>query len=144
MRCADDKYPDWRANFSLTCVWQIRVLKLLQSSPHQISYPWVEIFSQGLHNCSLYHPSTALLGSQALRRPEHFDFSLTTEIKAYALSLPTGYNFPCFLSSADFFFKINFLKNSFRNTIRVSNSLDPDQARRFVAPDLCTNCLQSL
>ena len=24
------------------------------------------------------------------------------------------------------FFKINFLKNSFRNTIRVSNSLDPD------------------
>ena len=33
------------------------------------------------------------------------------------------------LSSADFF-KFNFLKNSFRNTIRVSNSLDPDQVHR--------------
>ena len=28
------------------------------------------------------------------------------------------------------------------NTIRVTNSLDPDQARRFVGPDLGTNCLQ--
>ena len=35
-----------------------------------------------------------------------------------------------FLSSADFFFQINFFfKYYFRNTIRVSNSLDPDQAR---------------
>ena len=37
-----------------------------------------------------------------------------------------------------------FLKNSFRNTIRVSNSLDPDQARHFVGPDLVSNCLQRL
>ena len=28
------------------------------------------------------------------------------------------------------------------NNIRVSNSLDPDQARRFVGPDLCQNCFQ--
>ena len=41
-----------------------------------------------------------------------------------------------------FFFKLTFTKNSFRNTIRVSNSLDPDQARRFVGPDLGPNCLQ--
>ena len=40
------------------------------------------------------------------------------------------------------FFKINFLKNSFRNAIRVSNTLDPDQAQRFVGPDLDPNCLQ--
>ena len=33
-----------------------------------------------------------------------------------------------YLMSADFFFKMNFLKDSFRNSIRVSNSLDPDQA----------------
>ena len=26
--------------------------------------------------------------------------------------------------------------------MRVSNSLDPDQARRFVGPDLGPNCLQ--
>ena len=32
----------------------------------------------------------------------------------------------------------------FRNTIRVSNSLDPDQARHFVGPDLGPNCLQKL
>ena len=49
------------------------------------------------------------------------------------------------LSSADFF-KINFKKkkNSFRNTIRVSNCLDPDQDRRTVGPDLDPKCLQRL
>ena len=41
-------------------------------------------------------------------------------------------------------FKINFFKKSFRNTIWLSNSLDPDQARRFVGPDLGPNCLQML
>ena len=30
------------------------------------------------------------------------------------------------------------------NTIRVSNSLDPDRARHFVGPDLGPNCLQKL
>ena len=53
------------------------------------------------------------------------------------------------LSSAGFFsiffFKIIFLKNSFMNTIRVSNSLDPDQDRRCVGLDLGRpNCLQRL
>ena len=32
----------------------------------------------------------------------------------------------------------------FFNTIRVSNSSDPDQARHFVEPDLGLNCLQRL
>ena len=45
--------------------------------------------------------------------------------------------FQAFLSFADFF-KVNFFrKNSFRNTIRVSNSFDPGQA-------LGPNCLQRL
>ena len=35
-------------------------------------------------------------------------------------------NFACFLSSADFFSKSTFSKKSFGNTIRISNSLDPD------------------
>ena len=35
-------------------------------------------------------------------------------------------------------------KNSFRNTNRVSNSLDKDQVRRFVEHDLCPNYLQCL
>ena len=44
------------------------------------------------------------------------------------------FNFACLikkimllLSSADFFSKLTFSKNSFRNTIGVSNDLDPDQ-----------------
>ena len=39
-----------------------------------------------------------------------------------------------FLSSADFIFKINVFENCFRNTIRVLNSSNPDQSRRFVGP----------
>ena len=42
------------------------------------------------------------------------------------------------------FSKSIFFQNSFRNNIRVSNSLDPDQARHFVGPDLGPNCLQRL
>ena len=47
------------------------------------------------------------------------------------------------LTSVDFFFKINFSKNSFTNIIRVSNLLDPDLARHFVRPGLAQNCLQT-
>ena len=46
-----------------------------------------------------------------------------------------------FLSSADFFSTSTFSENSCRNTIRMSNSLDPDQARQFVGHDLGSNCL---
>ena len=40
------------------------------------------------------------------------------------------------------FSKLTFSKHSFRNTIRVSNSSDPDQDRQSVGPDLGPNCLQ--
>ena len=49
-----------------------------------------------------------------------------------------------FLLSADFFSKSTFSKNSFRNTIRVSNTLDLEQARHFVGPDLDPNSLERL
>ena len=49
--------------------------------------------------------------------------------------------FHTFLSTAGFFSKENII---FRNTIRMSNSLDPDQARRFVGPDQDPNCLPRL
>ena len=42
------------------------------------------------------------------------------------------------------FSKSTTSKNSLRNTIRVTNSLNPDQARHFVRPDLGKNCLQKL
>ena len=41
-----------------------------------------------------------------------------------------------FLSSAGFLSNLTFSKNSFRNTVRVSNSLDPYQAQHVVGPDL--------
>ena len=52
-------------------------------------------------------------------------------------------NFYAFLSSADFF-QLTISKKSFKNAIRVSNSLDPDQDRYSVSPDQGPNCLQRL
>ena len=43
-----------------------------------------------------------------------------------------------------FFSKSTFSKNSFRKTIRVSNSLDPHQALQIVGPDLGPCCSQRL
>ena len=55
-------------------------------------------------------------------------------------------NFACFLSFVDFFFF--FLNQLFQKNLSgvpsVSNSLDPDQSRRFVWPDLGPNCLQTV
>ena len=53
-------------------------------------------------------------------------------------------NLARFFVACLFFFKINISENSFRNTMRVSNSVDPDQAQHFVAPDLVPNCLKRL
>ena len=53
-------------------------------------------------------------------------------------------NFVYFLLSADFFSKLTLSKTLFRNTIRVSSSLDPDQAQHYVGPDQGPNCLQRL
>ena len=41
-----------------------------------------------------------------------------------------------FLSSADIFLHYFFSNFSFKNNIRMSNSLDPDQDRNSVCPDL--------
>ena len=53
-------------------------------------------------------------------------------------------NFACFFSRLwiFFFFKLTLSKKSFRNTMSMSNSLDPDQARQNVGPDLGPNCSQ--
>ena len=53
-------------------------------------------------------------------------------------------NFTFFLSPVDFLFNSSFQKKSFKNTIRMSNRLDPDQARHYVRPDLGPNYLQRL
>ena len=49
------------------------------------------------------------------------------------------------LLCTDLFSKFMFSKiYSFSNTIREANSLDPDQARHFVGPELGPNYLQRL
>ena len=53
-------------------------------------------------------------------------------------------SFQNFLPSADFFSKYTFSKNTFMNPIRVSNSLDPNQDRWYVVPDLDSYRLQGL
>ena len=54
-------------------------------------------------------------------------------------------NFSCFCCCLLPFFKMNFFQNIlFRNTIRVSNGLDPDQDRHSVDHDQPPNCLQRL
>ena len=52
------------------------------------------------------------------------------------------YNLSYKLNAYWVIFHVFFFKNYFGNTIRVSNSLDPDQDRHFVKPDLGSNCLQ--
>ena len=47
-------------------------------------------------------------------------------------------------SSADFSSKIYVFFNSFKSTIRVSNSFDLDHAQHVAGPDLGPNCLQRL
>ena len=49
-----------------------------------------------------------------------------------ALNLCMLGNFSCSCCRTLTFFKINFFKNYSRNTIRVSNELNPDQDRRSV------------
>ena len=51
--------------------------------------------------------------------------------------------FSCFLLSADFF-QNQLFRKILSGIPSVSNSLDPDQARQFVGPELGPNCLQKL
>ena len=54
-------------------------------------------------------------------------------------------NYVWFLPSSDFYSsKSSFSKASSKTIVRVSNSLDPDQARQNVGPDLGRNRLNSL
>ena len=53
-------------------------------------------------------------------------------------------NFICLFCRQLFFSKSTFSKYSFRNTIRVTNSTDPDQTLHNVGSDLGPDCLQQL
>ena len=75
---------------------------------------------------------------------ERFDTMRLLDRKHTLLTVCLLDNFAFFCRLLIFFFKIIFFEKYFRNTIRVSNSLDPDQARRSVGPDLGPNCLKRL
>ena len=80
--------------------------------------------------------------SRLIGTPGHHELQCTWLLDLLTLCM-LG-NFACFLLSVDFLLKLTFSKKSFRNTIRVSNNLDPDQARCFFGPDLNPNGLQWL
>ena len=76
--------------------------------------------------------------------PNSGDLTSSTHTKTALTSCMLG-NFSCFRSRLlIFFFKINFFTNSFRNTFRVSNGLDPDQNLHSDSPDPSQHCLQRL
>ena len=50
----------------------------------------------------------------------------------------------CFCCILLIFSNSTFSKKSFRNIMRVSNKLDPDQVHHSVGSDLGPNCLQRL
>ena len=65
------------------------------------------------------------------------------------LDIPITYhcmlgNFSSFCCRLLTFFKITFSKNSFKNTISVSNALESDQDPHSVSSDLGPNCSQRL
>ena len=49
-----------------------------------------------------------------------------------------------FFVVCEFFLIFSFFKKSCRNTIRMSNSLDPNQPQPFVGPDLDPNCFSEV
>ena len=71
--------------------------------------------------------------------------SISSVIYMYLInSLHAEYFSVIFRCLLIFLSKSTLLKNSFRLTIRGSNSLDEDQARHYVGPDLGPDCLQRL
>ena len=66
---------------------------------------------------------------------------LSAAVLSATLTLCLLGNFACFLLSAEFFQKNISVILEY---IRVSNSLDPDQARHVVGPDLGPDCMQRL
>ena len=88
-------------------------------------YSWIFLWKN--QQMTTYHCIQRVKGS---KRSLEISADLSPVSNATYCSFGFNSFFHTFLSSADFF-KINFFENSSRNTIRVSSSLDPDQARHF-------------
>ena len=79
-----------------------------------------------------------VIGSKMLSVKRYISDSIS--LQTHQHSLPTQYFCMFFFCPLQNFSKINL----FRKFLRVSNSLDPGQARHFVGHDLGPNCLQKL
>ena len=106
--------------------------------------------------CKCYQQTTKVLEMRIISNHHSLGFisavflcllimaSLVFYLTISCLTLCMLGNFSRFFVICRFFSKSTFLKNSLRNAITVSNSLDPDQDRHYVGPDLGPNCLQWL
>ena len=121
-----------RVNVNICCGshWK-HLTETLQMSTHNIWYWWVT------KNSNLLTPF--YLGLLKWLYLLH----VRARFCRKALTLCKLGNFSCIYCHL-LLSKLIFSKNSFSNTIPVSNNLDPDQDRHTVGPDLCPNCLQRL
>ena len=107
---------------------------------HMLKWSNCSIFHDVFKNiCSISTASKALSWGKGLTESCNRRGCGRQKSILHVNSLPAG-NFSMFFCRMVIFSKSTFSKNSFRNTIRVSNSLDLDQAKHFVAPDEGPNC----
>ena len=94
------------------------------------------LHGKSILKCIWLYAADIIKTSKFLRLSQH---QHTNKIITSAVGCPLGI-FSVFVVCWSFS-KSTFSKNSFINMIRVSNSLDPNQAQRSVGPDLGPNCL---
>ena len=141
-------YPAW--------AWKVCIILFLYFAIILVKWHFVYIFSVSFLHWSFVliidHTSPFMTANsknirQKLRHRMYITYyfyaNISTVYSLY-LTLCLLCNFSCFFVVCLLFSKSPFSKNSFRSTIRVSNSLESDQTRRFVRPDLSLNCLQRL
>ena len=92
----------------------------------------------------LYKTYTDLVRMFLELRVKRQEKYLKVHLTVYCLTICLSWLFCMLFCCLLFFLNQRFRKKYFRNTFRVSNSLEPDQARPLVGPDLGPNCLQRL
>ena len=111
----------------------IRMLtNVLMSSVNKLEVALFETFPIGTSNINVTWKKNYRKGGPSTR----FLLFVKFDAKCGTLTLSMLGRIAYFMSSAAFFWKLFVQKNIHRNTIRVTNSLDPDQAQHIVGPDL--------
>ena len=120
---------------------QQKCLNGREPEPIAIMAPWTWLHN----NTDIQFHRTFSKYIPALRFPLKFTTSLIAEPSVHNVFKPFAYWIILyFLSPSDFSPKINFFEKFVRKTTRVLYSLDPDQVRTFVRPDLGPGCFKQL